>query len=201
MIGQLRGQLLLKKPNLVLLDVHGVGYEVHIPVTTFYDLPAEGGDVRLRIHTHVREDALQLYGFGTERERELFLKLLAISGIGPKVALGILSGAKVEELAEAIAAGDLGRLTSIPGVGRKTAERIVLELKGQITPFLLPAAADASPPLARADGLANDIVSALVNLGYNRPVAERALDAVLRAGECERTFEELLLSTLRRLSG
>ena len=138
MIGQLRGQLLLKKANLVLVDVQGVGYEVHIPLTSFYELPSEGGDVALRIHTHVREDALLLYGFITQREKDFFLKLISISGIGPKLAIAILSGAKVEELAQASAEGNLARLISIPGIGRKTAERLVLELKNQITPFLLP---------------------------------------------------------------
>jgi len=138
MIGHLRGHLLVKKPNSVLLDVHGVGFEVHIPLTSFYDLPAEGNEVALKIHTHVREDALILYGFSSQREKDFFLKLIAISGIGPKMAIGLLSGGKVEELAQAIADADLSRLTAIPGIGRKTAERIVLELKGQITPFLLP---------------------------------------------------------------
>ena len=126
MIGQLRGKLLYKKPNLVLVDVQGVGYEVFIPLTSFYELPDEGSEVTLNIHTHVREDALSLFGFCTLREKALFLKLLAISGIGPKLAIAILSGAKVEELAQAIADGNLTRLTAIPGVGRKTAERVVL---------------------------------------------------------------------------
>ena len=136
MIGHLKGRLLSKKPNLVLIDVQGVGYEVHIPVTTFYDLPGEGGEVALRVHTHVREDALVLYGFASQREKDFFLKLVAISGIGPKLAVSILSGARVEELAQAVSAGDLAKLTAIPGVGRKTAERILLELKGQVAPFL-----------------------------------------------------------------
>lgn len=199
MIGYLSGQLLNKKPNLVLIDVQGVGYEVHIPLTSFYELPEEGKDVALKIHTHVREDALILYGFGSQREKDFFLKLITISGIGPKVAISILSGAKVEELAQAIAKGDLLRLTAIPGVGRKTAERIVLELKNQITPFMLSEQSERS--VEKADGLQEDILSALVNLGYPRAGAEKALSGVLSSGECERNFEKLLRHTLRRLSG
>ena len=201
MIGQIRGQLIHKKPNQVLVDVQGVGYEIQIPLTSFYDLPGEGGEVTLRIHTHVREDALTLFGFKTQREKDFFLKLISISGIGPKLAIAILSGAKVEELAQAIAESDLVRLVAIPGVGRKTAERVVLELKNQITPFLFPAQAQAGRAEGKTDGLQEDILSALVNLGYPRPGAEKALSAVLRAAECERTFEDLLKHTLRRLSG
>ncbi len=201
MIGQLRGQLLQKKPNQILVEVQGVGYEVHIPLTSFYELPGEGNEVVLKIHTHVREDALSLFGFITQREKDLFLKLLSISGIGPKLAVTILSGAKVEELAQAISDSDLPRLISIPGVGKKTAERLVLELKGQITQFLLPERAEAGQAPGKADGLQEDILSALVNLGYPKAGAEKALSAALRAGECDRTFEELLKATLRRLSG
>lgn len=201
MIGQLKGHLLVKKPNLVLIDVHGVGYEAHIPLTSFYDLPAEGGEVTLKIYTHVREDVLILFGFNTQREKDLFLKLISISGIGPKLAIAILSGARVEELAQAVSNGDLARLTAIPGVGRKTAERLVLELKNQITPFLLPEQTRTAPETGRLDGIQEDILSALVNLGYPRPGAEKALATVLRAGESEKTFEDLLRHTLRRLAG
>jgi len=201
MIGYLKGQLLSKKPNLILLDVQGVGYEVHIPLTSFYDLPGEGSQVALKIHTHVREDALILYGFCSQREKDFFLKLISISGIGPKVAIGILSGARVEELAQAIAEGDLARLTTIPGVGRKTAERVVLELKNQVTPFLLAERAQQAQGASRTDGLEDDILSALVNLGYPRAAAEKALSRVVASAECERTFEDLLRHTLRRLAG
>lgn len=201
MIGQLRGQLLQKKPNLVLVDVQGVGYEVHIPLTSFYELPAEGEELVLKIHTHVREDAFTLFGFKTQREKEFFLKLVSISGIGPKLAISILSGAKVEELAQAISDGNLGRLTAIPGVGRKTGERVILELKSQVAPFLVPGQTDVTRQPEKADGLQEDILSALVNLGYAKPGAEKALASVLRAGECERTFEDLLRHTLRRLAG
>ncbi|NWG14425.1 MAG: Holliday junction branch migration protein RuvA [Acidobacteria bacterium] len=201
MIGQLRGQLIAKKPNQVLLDVQGVGYEVHIPLTSFYELPGEGNEVLLRIHTHVREDAFLLFGFVTQKEKDLFLKLISISGIGPRLAISILSGARVEELAQAIAQGNLARLTSIPGVGRKTAERVVLELKGQMGPFVGAEMVEVEGAGRIKDQLEEDILSALVNLGYPRASAEKALVSVQRAGECPRSFEELLRRTLRRLAG
>jgi holliday junction DNA helicase RuvA len=201
MIGYLKGLLIQKKPNVLIVDVHGVGYEVFIPLTSFYELPGEGSEVSLRIHTHVREDALTLFGFHTQREKELFLKLISISGIGPKLAISILSGAQVEEIAQAIAEGNFVRLTAIPGVGRKTAERLVLELKSQITPFLLPEQVESVKGAAAPSALEEDILSALINLGYPRASAEKALAVVLRSAECERTFEEVLRSTLRRLAG
>jgi holliday junction DNA helicase RuvA len=201
MIGHLRGQIVLKKPNLVILDVQGVGYEVHIPLTSFYDLPNEGSEVALKIHTHVREDALILFGFHSQREKDFFLKLISISGIGPKLAISILSGAQVEELAQAIADANIARLTAIPGIGRKTAERLALELKNQITPFLVSEQVEAGQDVAKLSALDEDILSALVNLGYPRTSAEKALSAVLRSAECERTFEDLLRNTLRRLAG
>ena len=201
MIGQLRGQLLSKKPNLALVDVQGVGYEVNIPLTSFYELPAEGGEVTLRIHTHVREDALVLFGFITQREKDFFGRLISITGIGPKLAITILSGARVEELAQAVSDGNLGRLTSIPGVGRKTAERLVLELKSHIARFLAADQSAVERVPAATDALQEDILSALVNLGYPRAAAEKAMGSALRSGDCERTFEDLLRKTLRRLSG
>jgi holliday junction DNA helicase RuvA len=201
MIGQLHGQLLSKKPNVLLLDVHGVGYEVFIPLTSFYELPDEGNEVTLKIYTHVREDALVLFGFRSQREKEFFLKLISISGIGPKLAITILSGAQVEELAQALVEGNLGRLTAIPGVGRKTAERLVLELKNQMSHFVLPEQVDASQKESPNTMLEEDILSALTNLGYPRASAEKALSMVLRSADCERTFEEILRNTLRRLAG
>jgi holliday junction DNA helicase RuvA len=201
MIGQLHGQLLSKKPNVLLLDVQGVGYEVFIPLTSFYELPDEGGEVTLKIHTHVREDALILFGFRSQREKEFFLKLISISGIGPKLAIAILSGAQVEELAQALVEGNLGRLTAIPGVGRKTAERLVLELKNQMASFVLPEQVGSSQKESPNTMLEEDILSALTNLGYPRASAEKALSMVLRSADCERTFEEILRNTLRRLAG
>ena len=201
MIGQLRGQLIQKRPNEILIDVQGVGYEVFIPLTTFFELPGEGSEVALKIHTHVREDALTLFGFLTQREKDFFLKLISISGIGPKLAVGILSGARVEELAQAVAEGNLHRLTAIPGVGKKTAERLVLELKGQIAPFLLAEPVEAAGAAAPPSALEEDVVSALVNLGYPRAAAEKALSTILRSPESGRTFEDILRSTLRLLAG
>jgi holliday junction DNA helicase RuvA len=201
MIGQLRGQLLSKKPSVLLLDVHGVGYEVFIPLTSFYELPDEGNEVTLKIHTHVREDALTLFGFRSQREKEFFHKLISISGIGPKLAIAILSGAQVEELAQALVEGNLGRLTAIPGVGRKTAERLVLELKGQMASFVLPEQLEAARQTSPNTMLEEDILSALTNLGYPRASAEKALSMVLRAADCERTFEDILRNTLKRLAG
>lgn len=201
MIGYLKGRLLQKKPNMILVDVHGTGYEVVIPLTTFYELPGEGNEVALNIHTHVREDALMLFGFHTQREKDFFLKLISISGIGPKLAVGILSGAQVEELAQAIAGSNVARLIAIPGVGRKTAERMVLELKNHMTPFLLPEQAEAVQAGNAYGALEEDVLSALVNLGYARASAEKALAAVLRSDRCERTFEDILRNTLQRLAG
>lgn len=201
MIGQLRGKLLAKSPNLLLVDVGGVGYEVIIPLTTFYELPDEGNEITLKIHTHVREDALLLFGFRSRSEKSLFLKLISTSGIGPKLAITILSGARVEELAAAVAEGNVSRLTSIPGVGRKTAERMILELRSQMTPFLLPEQAEAARQGTAGGALEEDVVSALTNLGYPRAAAEKALSLTLREPECGRTFEEILRNTLRRLAG
>ena len=201
MIGQLRGKLLQKKPNSLLLDVNGVGYEVTIPVTSFYELPDEGNEVTLKIHTHVREDALVLFGFNTQREKEFFLKLISVSGIGPKLAIAILSGAQVEELAHSIAEGNILKLTSIPGVGRKTAERLSLELKSSVSSFILPEQNEASKSAATPSALEEDVLSALVNLGYPRAAAEKALAIALRSDEGARTFEDVLRNTLRRLAG
>jgi Holliday junction DNA helicase RuvA len=193
---------LSKKPNILLLDVQGVGYEVTIPLTSFYELPDEGNEVTLKIHTHVREDALILFGFHSQREKEFFLKLITISGVGPKLAIAILSGAPVNELAQALAQGNTNRLTSIPGVGRKTAERLTLELKGQMSAFLLP---EQQTEVVKTGGapqtLEEDVLSALVNLGYPRPTSEKAVSLALRDDGLERTFEGILKNALRRLAG
>ena len=201
MIGQLRGLLLHKKPNLLLLDVQGVGYEVHIPVTTFYELPDEGSEVTLKIYTHVREEVLALFGFRTQRDKDFFLKLTSVSGVGPRLAITILSGAPVEELAQAVSAGNIARLTSIPGVGRKTAERLILELRSQVAAFLMPEDQTRAQEAKRFGALEEDVLSALVNLGYPKIAAEKAVASVVASGECERTFEDVLRHTLRRLSG
>ncbi len=196
MIGHLRGQLLRKQPQELLVDVGGVGYRVSIPLSTYYRLGEPGSAVALHVHTHVREDALALYGFLTPTEQTLFERLMAVSGVGPKLALAILSGIETDELVGALAASDLARLTRIPGVGKKTAERLVLELKDRVKDLAVPVAPSAAP----AGALRDDVASALANLGYARADADRALDRSLKAHP-EARFEELLRETLRLLSG
>ena len=200
MIAHLRGRLLEKHPNRVVVDVQGVGYEAFVPLSTFYDLAEPGGDVSLRIHTHVREDALLLYGFGTLLEQQLFERLIGISGIGPKVALAVLSGIEPEQLVAAIKHTDVARLTAIPGVGKKTAERISLELKDKLASFI-PAEAPSGPAgrASESDSLRADVLSALINLGYHRPLAERAVESVLKANAAG-TFEQTLKLALRELA-
>ena len=194
MIGQLRGQLLAKKPNLVLLDVNGVGYEIHIPLTSFYELPGEGSEVILRIHTHVREDQFVLYGFATPAELELFEKLISVSGVGPKVALGVLSGIEAEDLVHAIRGNDVVRLTRVPGVGKKTAERLILELKDKISGLHVGAAEPPAPSPKRSD-----LLSALANLGYSSAEADRAAAEVLRL-QPDASLGDLLRDALRVIS-
>jgi len=197
MIAFLRGRILEKQPNRVLLDVNGVGYEVFVPLSTFYDLGDEGGEIALRIHTHVREDALQLFGFLTLLERQMFERLIAISGIGPKLAVAVLSGIDSDELVTSIQRADVARLTRIPGIGKKTAERIVLELKDRLADVAQPVAGDGAEG-ARVDHGREDLVSALENLGYHRPLAEKAVDAV-RARDGSAPFEDALKGALREL--
>jgi holliday junction DNA helicase RuvA len=199
MIGHLEGRLFRKTPQEVVVDVAGVGYRVAIPVSTFYRLGEEGTSVRLLIHTHVREDALALFGFESQREQALFEHLIDISGIGPKLALTILSGIEPPDLVEAVRSSDIGRLTRIPGVGRKTAERLALELKDKLSAFAgpaAPAAAGAGPSSPAKD----DLLSALANLGYSRPEAEKAADRAVREGGPAR-FEDFLRRALQILSG
>jgi len=199
MIAFLRGRILEKQTNRVLVDVNGVGYEVFIPLSTFYDVGDEGAETALRIHTHVREDALQLFGFLTLLERQMFERLIAVSGIGPKLAIAVLSGLETRDLVSAVQRADVARLTTIPGVGKKTAERIVLELKDRLTHVLVPTATDVKPQAAEADRVRDDLMSALQNLGYHRPDAERAVDAVLRDAP-NQSLGSALKDALRRLS-
>ena len=204
MIAHLSGTLLSKQATSVIVDVSGVGYEVTIPVSTFYDLEDVGGNVQLRIYTHVREDALQLYGFKTARERELFLKIISVSGIGPKLGITLLSGMSADELIASIRTNNLARLTLIPGVGRKTAERLILELREKIAELSsaeleeeLGAKAEVTEPtedIARGDAL-----SALLNLGYQRSAAEKAIDAALNEGG-DITVESILRRSLKKLA-
>ena len=198
MIAYLHGRILEKQPNRIVVDVAGVGYDVSVPLSTFYGLGDAGSEITLRIHTHVREDALSLYGFATKLEQDLFERLIAISGIGPKVALAVLSGIEPPDLIHAIERGDLARLTAIPGVGKKTSERIVLELRDRLPKMPAPLAVDgraSAPSLLR-----DDLLSALMNLGYHRPLAEKAVDAAIKGtvgGDFERTLKQALRELAR----
>jgi holliday junction DNA helicase RuvA len=171
MIAHLRGKLLSKHPNHAVVETAGVGYEVHISVPTFSELPPNGADVSLHIHTHVREDLLALYGFLHPVEKQLFEKLITVSGIGPKLAITILSGMAADEMSRAIRGNDVARLTKIPGIGKKTAERMVLELRDKL-PESVAGSTQAIPAL---NAVEEDVLSALLNLGYQRPAAEKAL--------------------------
>src|SRR5579872_5573587 len=187
MIGQLRGRLVDKRPNLVLVDVGGVGYLVQVPLSTYAALGDLHAETTLLIHTHVREDALSLYGFLSAREKHFFEMLISASGVGPSLALKILSGMSVDELLPAIRAGDLVRLTRIPGVGRKTAERIVVELRDKLA-AMQPPQPERVPAAGRTQ-LESDVVSALLNLGYDRRLAEKALDDICANGRSARAGE------------
>jgi len=197
MIALLRGTLIEKQPNRLIVDVRGVGYEVQVPLSTFYQMPEPGSEVLLRIHTHVREDTLALFGFITTLEQQIFERLIAIGGVGPKLALAVLSGIEAGDLLRAIQLGDAARLTTIPGIGKKTAERITLELRDRLAK-LAASSPDAGGPAAKGD-MRGDLLSALVNLGYHRPLAERAVDAALKAGGDE-SFESRLKLALRDLA-
>jgi Holliday junction DNA helicase RuvA len=197
MIAFLRGRVLDKHPNRIVIDVNGVGYELHVPLSTYYDVGEPGTEIALHVHTHVRDDALQLYGFLTTLEQQLFERLIAISGIGPKLAVAVLSGIDSDELVSSIQRADVARLTRIPGIGKKTAERIVLELKDRLADVARPAVADGGIR-TQMDHVRDDLVSALENLGYHRPLAEKAVDAV-RARDGSALFEDALKGALREL--
>jgi Holliday junction DNA helicase RuvA len=197
-IAHLRGRIAAKQPNRIVLDVNGVGYDVSVPLSTFYGLGEEGSDTSLRIHTHVREDLLALYGFATSLELDLFERLITISGIGPKLALAVLSGIEPAELVRAIELGDVARLTAIPGVGKKTSERILIELKDRL-PRLRPDISAAGADRIEPSALRDDVLSALVNLGYHRPLSEKAVDAAVKATP-DGGFERTLKHALRELA-
>jgi len=204
MIAHLSGTLLSKQATSVILDVAGVGYEVSIPLSTFYELEDPGSSVQLRIYTHVREDALQLYGFKTARERELFLRLISVSGIGPKLGITLLSGMSADEMITSIRNNNLAKLTLIPGVGRKTAERLVMELRDKVASLStgvdedLGARSDAAA-VPTEDSMRADALSALLNLGYQRNAAEKAVTASL-SEDGEVSLESILRSSLRKLA-
>ena len=200
MIAHLRGSILEKQPNRIVIDVNGVGYDVFVPLSTFYGLGEPGAGIALRIHTHVREDAFLLYGFATQLELELFERLIGVSGIGPKVALAVLSGIEPLDFIRAIERGDLARLTAIPGVGKKTSERIVLELKDRLPRGHAAAAGGAAVP--RVPVMRDDVVSALINLGYHRPLAEKAAEAAITTigSGSDASFERALKQALREVA-
>ncbi len=198
MIGHLRGRLLDKRPNQVLVDVGGVGYQVHIPLSTFYTLGELHQEVTLLVHTHLREDSIALYGFLTAREKHFFELLISASGVGPALALRILSGMSVDDLVPAIRRSDLAQLVRIPGVGKKTAERIVVELRDKLAAMEAPE--PARPEASARTTLEADVISALVNLGYDRRAAEKAVQEAQGNGGAT-SFEALLRASLQQLSG
>ncbi len=196
MIARLSGRLIEKQATRLVVDVHGVGYDVQVPLSTFYHLPDPGGEVTLRIHTHVREDAMSLFGFGTVLEQQLFERLIAISGIGPSWRSPCCPASSPLDLVRAVQAGDIGRLTPIPGVGKKTAERMGLELKDRLPQLTEGLAVDGGP--AGGMSVRADVLSALLNLGYHRPLAEKAVDAALKAPG-DPAFERVLRDALQRM--
>lgn len=195
MIAHLRGRVFEKHPNRLIVDVAGVGYDVLVPLSTFYTCGDPGAEIALRIHTHVREDQLSLYGFATALEQTMFEKLIAVSGIGPKLALSVLSGIEPRDLVGAIQRNDFARLTAIPGVGKKTAERICVELRDRLPKAVEAAGTPASP----GDSLRDDLVSALVNLGYHRQNLDKILEKVLSSSG-DAKFEDVLRLALKELS-
>lgn len=195
MIAHLRGKLLAKHPNQAVVETAGVGYDVTISVPTFSELPGVGTDIALHIHTHVREDVIALYGFLRPSEKVLFEKLITVSGIGPKLAITILSGMGADEMVGAIRGNDVVRLTRIPGIGKKTAERMVLELRDKLPPTA-PTVAAAAPIM---NAMEEDVLSALVNLGYQRAAAEKALEAATK-NRVGGSFDALFRGTLAALS-
>jgi Holliday junction DNA helicase RuvA len=202
MIAFLSGKLLEKHANTAIVDVGGVGYEVSIPLSTFYELGEVGSDVQLRIYTHVREDAIQLFGFKTLRERELYLRLISVQGVGAKSGITMLSGMSADEIIMAIRTDNLARLTTIPGVGRKTAERLVIELRDKVGELALDGSAETGIPSGTslpADAVFEDALSALLNLGYQRNAADKALRTAAQEGT-EITVQKLLRRSLQLLA-
>ncbi len=194
MIAHLRGKLISKHPNQAIVECGGVGYDVTISIPTFSELGALGSDVALFIHTHVREDTLALFGFLRSEEKQLFEKLISVSGIGPKLAVTILIGMPTDQMVGAIRGNDVARLTKIPGIGKKTAERMVLELRDKLEAF------GAVPTIAAISPVEEDVLSALVNLGYQRAAAEKAVATAARGTEGKATFDTLFRDALGALS-
>jgi Holliday junction DNA helicase RuvA len=197
-IARLAGTLIEKNVQRLIVDAGGVGYDVLVPLSTMYVVGEAGSAIVLRIHTHVREDALQLFGFATPLEQTLFERLISVSGIGPKLALGVLSGIEPADLVNAIRQADLARLTRIPGVGRKTAERLVVELKDRLPDVAAVVESPGDAPVA-GHGVRDDVLSALVNLGYQRHSIEKTVDTIVRRSEST-AFEPLLREVLREMA-
>ncbi|MGH9751810.1 MAG: Holliday junction branch migration protein RuvA [Blastocatellia bacterium] len=202
MIAHITGKLIQKQPNSVIVDVGGVGYELTVPLSTFYDMGDPGAEVSLRAYTYVREDALQLFGFRTEREKRLFLLLISVSGIGPKLAITALSGMSAEELIHVIRTGNLAKLVGVPGIGKKTAERMLVELKDKVAQLVSPEMEEqlkAGAIISVGEAMRDDLISALINLGYQKAAAEKAVAIIIRE-EPEASFEVALKHALARLS-
>ncbi len=197
MIALLTGTIAHKSPDHIILDVQGVGYRVHIPFSTYYELPEEGGVASLHIHTSVREDAILLYGFRTRPEKSFFQLLIAVSGIGPKLARDILSNIQPGPLAQALAQGDLNKLSTIPGIGKKTAERLVLELKDKVAKLDLSSLPAADSREIPGDDVAEDVISALLNLGYKDQLVRKVLAGLDAGGD--NSVEGLLKQALKML--
>ncbi|MBJ6726918.1 Holliday junction branch migration protein RuvA [Geomesophilobacter sediminis] len=197
MIALLTGKLAHKSPDYIIVDVNGVGYRVQIPFSTYYVLPAEGTTVSLQIYTSVKEDAINLYGFTTPEEKELFQLLIGVSGVGPKLANSILSNSAPEELSQSLVRGDIARLSAIPGIGKKTAERLVLELKEKVKKLSIAPSEQAAAPAPSDDVMRDDVVSALINLGYKESVVQKAVAEISFAKET--TVEAALKQALKIL--
>jgi Holliday junction DNA helicase RuvA len=202
MIALISGKIVYKGISHVIVDVQGVGYRVFIPLTTFYELPETGEPITLHIHTNVKQDAINLFGFYTIQERDLFQLMISVSGIGPKMSMNILSGISAQELLGAISGGNVGKLIRIPGVGKKMAERLILELKEKVVKKMMM---EESPEVGLQnrmdDMIAEDVLSALVNLGYKNNIAKDALDKALRSSEEKMEMDKLLKKTLKLLAG
>jgi len=199
-IALLRGRLAEKHPNRLIVDVGGVGYDVQVPLSTFYDLGDPGADVFLRIHTHVRDDQIALFGFATTLEQQLFERLLSVSGVGPKVALNVLSGIEPVEFVRAVRTADVARLCRVPGIGKKTAERIALELKDRLPAQAQVAGGAPAPAATPEDEMRTDVLSALVNLGYQRAQADKAVESAFKAAQGPASFQQVLRAALKALA-
>jgi len=202
MIALINGKIARKEISNVIVDANGVGYRIFIPLTTFFELPQEGEQFLLHVHTQVKQDAINLFGFYTVQERELFQLMISVSGIGPKIAMNILSGITARELLKALSAGDVAKLVGTPGVGRKMAERLILELKEKVIKKMMveEAPAEGERELA-GEMIKEDVLSALVNLGYKSNAAKDALDKVVQMSKESLTLDQLLKKTLQILAG